>query len=112
MSNRRRKRDNPDGVALSEWVFFGVLLIVPIGCFGVYAIVSRICAGFMHFGVGRRYCSFNETDSWLMVAGGWWKLLTVLGGVGLLTFLGRDDDEEREPTHGHSDSESEKRDQT
>lgn len=93
MSNRRRKRDNPDGVALSEWVFFGVLLIVPIGCFGVYAIVSRICAGFMHFGVGRRYCSFNETVSWLVDAGGWWKLLIVLGVIGLFTFLGREDDE-------------------
>ena len=112
MANRRRKRDNPDGVALSEWIFFGVLLIVPIACLVLYSFVSRICAGFVHPEIGRRYCSFNETIHWFMDAGGWWKLLIVLGVIGLFTFLGRDDDEEREPTQGHSDSESEKRDQT
>jgi hypothetical protein len=95
MATRRQKRDNADGVALGEWIFFGVLLIFPIACFGAYAIVSRICAGFMHFGVGRRSCSFNETVSWLGDAGGWWKLLIVLGVVGLFTFLGREDDEPR-----------------
>jgi hypothetical protein len=111
MANRRRKRDNnPDGVALSEWVFFGVLLIVPIGCFGVYSIVSRICAGFVHFGDGRRYCSFNETVSWFVDAGGWWKLLIVLGVIGLLTFLGRDDKEGQVRTPEESRKETETRD--
>ena len=95
MADRRRRRHNADGVALGEWIFFGVLLIFPIACFGAYAIVSRICAGFMHSGVGRRSCSFNETVSWLVDAGGWWKLLIVLGVVGLFTFLGREDDEPR-----------------
>jgi len=100
MADRRRKRDNPDGVALGEWIFFGVLLIVPIGSFGIYAIVSRICAGFMYSGVGRRYCSFNDTVSWLVDAGGWWRLLVVLGVIGLLTFLGSDDQEEQEQASG------------
>ena len=93
MANRRQKRNNPDGVALSEWVFFAVLLIVPIACFALYSFVSRICSGFVHFGDGRRYCSFNETVSWFVDSGGWWKLLIVLGVLGLFTFLGREDDE-------------------
>jgi hypothetical protein len=110
MANRRRKRDNADGVALGEWIFFGVLLIVPIACFGVYGIVSRICAGFVHFGDGRRYCSFNETVSWFVDAGGWWKLPIVLGAIGLFTFLGRDDKEEREQASSESRKETETRD--
>lgn len=93
MAKGRRKRDDPDGVALSEWIFFGALLILPIACFGIYAIVSRICAGFVHLADARRYCSFNETISWLVDAGGWWKLLIVLGAFGLFTFMGRDDQE-------------------
>jgi hypothetical protein len=95
-------RKNSDGVAISEWIFFGVLLIVPIGCFGVYAIVSRICAWSIHFGDTRRYCSFNETVSWFIGAGGWWKLLIVLGVTGLLTFLGRDDKEDHEQASSES----------
>jgi hypothetical protein len=91
MASRRRKRDNPDGVALGEWIFFGVLLVVPIACFGVYAFVSRICAGFVHFGDARRYCGFNETVAWFVDAGGWWKFLIALGVFGLFTFMGRDD---------------------
>lgn len=110
MANRRRKRDNADGVALGEWIFFGVLLVVPIACFGVYSIVSRICAGFVHFGDGRRYCSFNETLSWLVDAGGWWKLLIVLGVIGLFTFLGREDKEEHQQAPGESGEGTEPRD--
>jgi hypothetical protein len=110
MATRRQKRDNADGVALSEWIFFGVLLIVPIACFGIYAIVSRICAGFVHFGDTHRYCSFNETVSWFVDAGGWWKFMIVLGVFGLFTFLGRDVDEPKIDKHEKSDEESETRD--
>lgn len=101
MANRRRKRDNPDGVALSEWIFFGVLLIVPIACFGVYAIVLRWCNIFLL--QPGRYCSSDETVAWLWSDGGWWKLLILFAIVGVFAYPWRDDKKGLEP---ESESES------
>lgn len=105
MAKGRRKRDDPDGVALSEWIFFGVLLILPIGCFGVYAIVSRWCWRLTHFmqGTGLHYCSFHETTTWLVDSGGWWKLLILFAIVGLFAYPWRDDQEGREQASKESE---------
>lgn len=107
MANRRRKRATPDGVALSEWIFFGVLVIVPIACFGVYAIVSRWCNIFLL--QPGRYCSFDETIAWLWSDGGWWKLLILFTIVGVFAYRWCGDKEE-ESTQERSDTESENRD--
>ena len=98
MAKRRRKRVNADGVALSEWVFFGLLVLAPIAVFGLYALVSGFCNIFLL--QPGRYCSYDETIAWLWNDGGWWKLLIAISIIGLFAYLSCGEEKSRHTTQG------------